>query len=466
MKLWTTFFTCILQLRNGFSRERTFLWFVLSVISIILRMDHFGVSSFVRWHWLKGSCYQSSLHFFHSSAVKLSKLTLLWIRFCLQHFPGITRINNHCVFIADGFKVPKEGKKMPGVKALHQTSDNNSKPSFIMGHSWQLFSLLIQTGQQFFAVPCCVRLVEGVLFSNRDKRTIFDKLLKLFDEMLANEKIYLLADSYYACKKMAFGLLSNGSHIITRLRTNSVAYLEAEPVKKKKRGRPKKYGCKIKLRNLFLNLKEMVTIVSPIYGEKNIQIKYLLKDLIWKPLGRKVRLILILHPTRGKCILMTTDLTLEAKDIIKFYGLRFKIEISIKQLLNTLGGSCYHFWMKNMTPVKRRQGDQHVHRKSTNYRNTVRKKIQTYELYLQTTVIALGILQYLSVCLKSDVWKSYNSWMRTMDKDKNPTEQVVAQAMRNTYFDFLHYLSPGHIWRKFIWKRIDFLRVPNIGLAG
>ena len=36
------------------------------------------------------------------------------------------------VRIADGKNVAKSGKKMPGVKSLHQRSEFNTKPAFIM----------------------------------------------------------------------------------------------------------------------------------------------------------------------------------------------------------------------------------------------------------------------------------------------------------------------------------------------
>jgi hypothetical protein len=39
-----------------------------------------------------------------------------------------------------------------------------------------------------------------------------------------------------------------------------------------------------------------------------------------------VRFVAIIHPTRGACLLMSTDLSLGAIDIIRIYGLRFKIE--------------------------------------------------------------------------------------------------------------------------------------------
>ncbi len=41
-----------------------------------------------------------------------------------------------------------------------------------------------------------------------------------------------------------------------------------------------------------------------------------------------VRFILVDHPTRGRIILLSTDLTMEAQEIILLYSLRFKIEVA------------------------------------------------------------------------------------------------------------------------------------------
>ena len=61
--------------------------------------------------------------------------------------------------VGDGIKVPKCGRKMPGgVKLLHQQSGSNTKPEYIMGHSLQAVSLLVQAASSFFAVPLAVRI--------------------------------------------------------------------------------------------------------------------------------------------------------------------------------------------------------------------------------------------------------------------------------------------------------------------
>jgi len=151
-------------------------------------------------------------------------------------------------------------------------------------------------------------------------------------------------------------------------------------VKKAKaaRGRPRLYGNKVKLTSLFQQRGKQggwQEARSPVYGERNVTIHYQTVDLLWRPVGRVVRFVLVEHPTRGRCILMATDLSHEGIEIIELYGMRFKIEFAFKQMVRIIGGFSYHFWMKGMKPSRRRQGNQHLHRESACYRQQVERKI-------------------------------------------------------------------------------------------
>jgi hypothetical protein len=137
-----------------------------------VRTDLLGVTSTIRALGLEHKCYDRLLDCFHSSAVKLDRLTALWTQVVLRLFPQPLRVNGRCVLLGDGIKVPKCGRKMPAVKLLHQQSESNTKPEYIMGHSLQAVSLLVQAAASFFAVPLAVRIHEGVVWSNRDRRTL------------------------------------------------------------------------------------------------------------------------------------------------------------------------------------------------------------------------------------------------------------------------------------------------------
>lgn len=112
-------------------------------------------------------CYDRILDFFHSPAVNVQRLSNLWVKAVLRIFPDILTVNGRLLIVGDGIKIPKSGKKMPGVKLLHQESESNTKPRDIMGHSCQAVALLVGALKSVFAVPLASRIHEGVIFSNR-----------------------------------------------------------------------------------------------------------------------------------------------------------------------------------------------------------------------------------------------------------------------------------------------------------
>jgi hypothetical protein len=97
-------------------------------------VDVLGVTSIVRALNLRPRLYTKVLDHFHSSGIKLDRLSALWARAVLELFPSPVRINGRLVLVGDGIKAPKRGKKMPAVKLLHQQSESNTKLEYIMGH--------------------------------------------------------------------------------------------------------------------------------------------------------------------------------------------------------------------------------------------------------------------------------------------------------------------------------------------
>ena len=196
-------------------------------------------------------------------------------------------------------------------------------------------------------------------------------------------------------------------------------------------------------------------MASPVYGETDVTLHYQLCDLLWRPARRLVRFVAVIHPSRGRCLLMCTDSTLSAADIIRLYGLRFKIEFTFKQAVNRIGTLAYHFWMRKMKPLKRRNGNQYMHRESLEYRDLVKRKLRAYHLFIQAGLIAQGLLQYLALAFPQLVWDSFGSWLRTIRAGIPPSELVVATALRQRLPQFLLDNSQGNIFTKFILDRQD-----------
>lgn len=452
MRLWNTWLSLVNQLESACSRKRTFFWLVTILIGFTIKFDSIGVTSIARGAGLLPGYYTCLLHFFNSTAVNLEVLQSLWIKLVLNQFSGLVRINGRCLIAADGIKIGKEGKKMPGVKWLHQESESNSKAAYIMGHSIQVVSILAKGLSTYFAIPLVGKIHEGIRLTYKDSRTLLDKMFEMLSELKFPEPFYFIADKYYCSGRFMKQLIGSGAHIITMMKKNAVAYYAPERVPKR-RGRPKRYGNRVRLFNLFET--DLNFIVAPMPGNSKIVIEYCVIELLWKPLGDFVKFVLVRHPEKGNAISMSTDLTLDPMDIIFGYSLRFKIEVMFKQAVHQIGSFMYRFWLKIMLPKKRGSGNCVLQFESSDFKKKVLNKLNAYHLFIQLGFIAQGLMQYLSIHCYKTVWENFGTWLRTIRDNILPSEKVVALTLSKTYIEFLIDGAIPPIFKKFIMHRID-----------
>lgn len=450
--LWSEWTQAFSSLRSAFSRQTTFFWAIIVCAGMTIRDDQLGVTSIVRAFGLTDASYHALLRVFHSRAINLEKLLEQWLQLCLRIFTPIC-IDGFMVLIADGIKVGKEGRKMPSVKCLHQESSSNSKAEFIMGHYLQAVSLAVLTPLgRIAAIPIVSQIHDGIVQSNRSTKTLIGKLADLLIQITekAGHPAIIIADAYYAAKTMVTPLIETGNHLITRVQHNAIAYMPAAEAPKGKRGRPKKYGKKVILKDFF---REFDTI--SIQGD---ECRYYCCDLIWPSVKHLVRFVIVEHKTKGRCILMTTNLTIDPMSVINLYRARWLIETGFKQSLHTIGTYAYHFWMKAMTPIKRCSKGQYLHRKSKNYRDQVERKMMAFNLHVMFGCVAHGLALHLALNFRQEVWNSFSGWLRTLRKAQEPSELVVSKALQATLPSFLRATGSALDWRKFLLKKIDASR--------
>ena len=255
--------------------------------------------------------------------------------------------------LVDGLKRPKEGKKMPGVKSLHQESRCNAKASFIMGHSLQacrgLGSCVCEED-----LPCRAACPHsrggwsGVIAPAAPCWTNWGALL---GSTFALGKTGDRSGRRLLCRRQICPGLKPRLRATVWSRgfapppwlTFPVATLRPA---KRRRTRRALYGHKTKLRDWFHLQNRFIKAPSPVYGEAGVTLRYYTYDLLWRRLGRLVRFVWVIHPTRGQLVLLCTDLTLPPLDIIRLYGWRFKIEVISSRPFTPFGAYAYHFWME------------------------------------------------------------------------------------------------------------------------
>lgn len=258
---------------------------------------------------------------------------------------------------------------------------------------------------------------------------------------------------------------SNKISLIMRGKRNSVGFKELKKVEtSKKRGRPNIYGEKVKLIELFKNnADDFLEDRIRIYG-KDENIKYLCLYLLWKPIMRVVRFVLV-EVNGNKIILMSNDLEISPIDVIVAYSYRFKIEVSFKMLKHTIGGFFCHFWTK-ATPKILKSKTKTDYRKVNDKKDQIKilETIKAIEVFTFISCMVLGILMIIAINHPQEVWNKFTGWLRTKstllpspDTVKNVLQKeliwnynkvsnyAIFQKMKkyeNKYFEKIYELSP------------------------
>lgn len=439
------------ELRPAFSRQAAFEWFVLLMWGVLLCTQDPAVTSYLNAIGLSEYYYHHALHWFHSQSWSVVKLSQTWGQWLGEH-KNVHRIQGKPVYVGDGIKVSKEGRKMPAVKKLHQESDNTNKPDWIRGHYFGCLCLLLGAADALFAVPIVLRIQDGLQQHEVETITLVDRMAALCVR-LANTGSYVVLDAYFAAGSLIEKFRENQLHLITRVRINTVGKHPLPPrTDKRRRGRPPIWGERIKLRTLFTSTDDSISSAVKLYG-KLVTVRYRTIDLHWDSPEHLVRFVLTVLPCGKQMILLSTDITLKGSEIIEAYGWRFKIEVTFRTLIQLLWGFSYRFWMKNIPPTPRWPKNLIIDKFPAKNRPLLNLKMAAMERFVNLNAIGLGILQLLSLEMSVDIWQSFPRWFRTLPKHGYPTEQIVRLTLQDRVVPILAKCRPGLLLHQFIARR-------------
>lgn len=428
----------LLYFRPCFRRQATFSWFVIVFVGLMLREDTYGVTSIVRALILPPKLYEYLLHFFHSTALDLDKLLVFWWRW-MEKGNLAYKYNGNFVLLGDHTKNPKDGRKMPAVATLHQESETSSKPSYFRGHNWGCISMLTGTENKIFSTPLWAQIhqplnIKGVK-EKKEPITIRMVSMALYVAKNLNKSCTLVLDAYFSAAPVFEEVGKNcktiSVNVLTRAKKNVVAYCDPVMPKKRRRGRPAKYGKKIYLFKKFTGWeKKFIEANAMIYGKEE-KIRYYNIPLLWRTFKGKV-LFIWAETSRGKMILMSSDLKMDPIKAIELYCYRIKIETVFSVLKNIFGVNGYHFWSSYLLPQSRAPKKNKKKRISLNPEKT-RKTLHAIEIFYNIQIMVVGLLQVCCMRYSKEVSTKADTWLRTFNS-KTPSEFMAKKAMSKVFF--------------------------------
>ncbi len=454
------------------------MWFTICVLGFIRRSDHYGVSTFVRACHLPAGCYERLLSFFRKSPVKIERLELKWWKIVVNKFPRY-KINDKkddpYVLVIDGTKVQKEGRRMPAVKKLGQTSEDQTKPTYIHGIMFQCISILCSKGASLLSVPLAMHIVDGVKATSEWENSPYgteSQLVQAANDVIKiaeaiKKSIIVIGDRYYLSREIVRRFLDFNKenigcpiNLITKVKKNYCAYFPLTDEQKKDKRRKK--GDKVKLFDLFDgSLFKLKEIKINLY-QKVVKARVGRIDLLWGTgLYTLMSFVFVEYWDETENVLRreiitSMDTSLSTETIIKLYTYRFKIEVQFKASKSVLEIFSFRFWSKFQPYYnkKRKKGDPDPLESvvEPNERKCILETLHATELFVFCGVVAQGIVQLIALQFSEKGDRSMLRFQRT-PAGEIPSEENIREYIKNNFDNFINNNPNDFISRTIIKAR-------------
>jgi hypothetical protein len=277
----------------------------------------------------------------------MNQLTNVLVKLLINVLKNKLYIHGAFLLAVDTTHKAKASKKMIGVQKWKQGDNENN---YIIGHHWAIAGLIGRFANRFLCYPILARMISG--YKNPSHyvcssegiypMTFWDTILAVIlqtRQFLDNFNLRVVADAYFANSSFINLMIDEDIHVITRWRKDGIGWDDPTPnYGKRKKGRPRKYGIQHKLSN-FLNAFSPELVLVYTYGQLS-RVAVVTRDMWLRDIKQKVRVVVV-QSNNNPVILVSTDMTLSAAEIIEIYSSRFSIEIAIRELKQHFGFGDY-----------------------------------------------------------------------------------------------------------------------------
>lgn len=333
-----------------------------------------------------------------------------WLALARQFMRLILSIVKHDVIhlAIDDTLTLRSSKKAPDSRIHHQHGNKANLSAYVLGQCWVNLSIITLRGNnEPVALPLLSRLMPGR--GNRGKLVAANTLIRAVQSLMQGLNVRVLIDSWYMRRTVIEAMLKREFNVIGQVRKDTRLYDVPAARQKGQRGRSRKYGEKYTLERIECLNRRIVTL--PIYGkEQRVRLRSVLAKARFLN-GRLVRAVWCefendKKPNQWKTasLLLSTDTSLTAEQIVKSYSLRWPIEPMFNQLKQAWG-------MKEAWQQTR----------------------QTLHRWVHITMTGYGLVQLLS-CLNNqtvDTLCQHSPWRKNNPKTAGQIRKGLANILRH-----------------------------------
>jgi len=253
---------------------------------------------------------------------------------------ALAQIKDDIIYLAiDDTLVLRASAKAPASKIHHQHGNKPNLANYVLGQCWVTLALITaRASGQNTAIPLLSRLMPNA--GNSGKLRAAEVLIRSTFDLFSGKKVRLLMDSWYMRGDLIGAMLAQEIHVIGQIRIDTRLYFSPEKNTAVKRGRPAKYGAKFTRENIdALPVMEDELLL---YGKPQ-RVRYRSAILLARLLGAKPVHAVWSEFSDGKKgwrkmrLLLSTDITISAKEIIIAYAKRWAIETAFHDLKQSWG---------------------------------------------------------------------------------------------------------------------------------
>ena len=226
--------------------------------------------------------------------------------------------------VIDDTLVERISARAPGSLVHYNHTAKPNRSRFLRGQGWLCLAAVVERGWRVGAVPLMLRLVRRG--TNRGKLTSARFLLRLLGNRLG--RVRVLLDAWFMRARLIEAAVADGHTVIGRARRDLALYAVPRPPRRRRRGRPRKYGPRMTRERIeALPVRRSARIL---YGQLEV-VRYRSCRVAARFLkGRVVRAVWVRlerpdQPGEER-LLVCTDPDLPATEVITSYAKRWSVE--------------------------------------------------------------------------------------------------------------------------------------------